>query len=127
MTVELIRFNDAKWESRVGAPPGECLVAEAARSADPESITGGWAYFDKCNIAWRVKYDEFIFVLEGDFKLEYQQNEEKKLIKAQRGDIVFIPKNTLLKYQGNQSTVFYALAPANWKEVSHFVSFLDFE
>ncbi|WP_165862895.1 cupin domain-containing protein [Vibrio sinensis] len=108
-------------------PPGECRVAEAACSENAQSMTGGWAFFHECNIAWRVKYDEFIFVLDGEFILEFDCDKESRKLIAQRGDVVFIPENTLLKYKGKNCTVFYALAPANWKEASKFVSFLDFK
>lgn len=56
-------------------------------------------------------YDEVIVVLEGRFRLRVGA----RLFEAEPGDVIWIPENTALEYEGERATVFYALHPVDWK------------
>ena len=34
------------------------------------------------------------------------------------GDVLWIPENTSLHYEGDGATVFYALSPVDWKAIA---------
>ena len=37
------------------------------------------------------------------------------MIEAEPGDVIWLPENTPLKYEGDKATVFYALHPVDWR------------
>jgi ethanolamine utilization protein EutQ len=76
---------------------------------------GGVATFDGCSIEWTVLYDELIVVLEGRFRLRIGKNFEQ-VIEAGPGDVIWLPENTPLKYEGEKAKVFYALSPVDWRK-----------
>lgn len=72
----------------------------------------GVARFDNCSIEWTVLYDELIVTLEGRFKLRT----ETEAFDCSPGDVLWIPANTRLWYEGESATVFYALSPVDWRQ-----------
>ena len=72
----------------------------------------GMATFDGCSIEWTVLYDELIVVLEGTFRLVVG----KETHFCVPGDVVWIPENTPIHYEGDKATVFWALYPADWRQ-----------
>lgn len=95
-----------------GGPPGH---ADIARLVGPElsrTMGAGVARFDGCSIEWTVLYDELVVVLEGTFRL--REGEETYTCAA--GDVLWIPENTPLRYEGEKSTVFYAVYPVDWRQ-----------
>lgn len=105
--------NNVQFES-YGGPPG---TAEIARLVGPDlskSMGAGLATFDGCSIEWTVLYDELIVVLEGVFRVRIE-GKASKTIEAKPGDVIWLPQNTPLRYEGEKAKVFYALSPVDWK------------
>ncbi len=89
--------------------------AGIARLVGPElskTMGVGVARFNDCSIEWTVLYDEAIIVLEGEFHLRLQG----RLIVAKPGDVIWVPANTPLHYEGKHAVVCYTLYPVDWRE-----------
>lgn len=97
-----------------GGPPGDARIARLVGPERTPHMGGGIAIFDGCSIEWTVLYDEFICVLEGKFRLKVGAGFERT-IEAGPGDVIWIPENTPLRYEGEKAKVFYTLYPADWK------------
>lgn len=110
---KLVRSSDINFSHR-GGPPGHAEVGRAVSSDISSTMGAGIARFDGCSIAWTVLYDEVIYVVDGCFKLVTPET----VLEAKAGDIIWVPEGTELKYEGEQATVFYAVYPGNWKELS---------
>ncbi len=94
-----------------GGPPGEARIARLVGPEISGSMGAGVATFDDCSIEWTVLYDEVIVVLEGAFRLRIGGASHE----LEAGDVVWIPQNTPLRYEGKGARVFYALSPVDWR------------
>lgn len=112
MAAKLIRSTSLEFSHR-GGPPGHAEVARAVSGELSSTMAAGVARFDACSIAWTVLYDEVVYVIDGIFRLIT----DGKVIEGQAGDIIWIPKGTELRYEGEQASIFYAVYPGNWKEL----------
>ena len=97
-----------------GGPPGDARVARLVGPEMSASMGAGVATFDGCSIEWTILYDELIVVLEGVFRLRIG-GEDARTIEATAGDVIWLPANTPLHYEGDGAKVFYALSPVDWK------------
>jgi len=95
-----------------GGPPGSATIARLVGPEMSKSMGAGIATFDGCSIEWTVRYDEVIVVLEGTFRLVVGS----ETYACAPGDVVWIPENTPLKYEGDKAKVFYALHPVDWRQ-----------
>ena len=95
-----------------GGPPGNATIARLVGPDISKTMGAGIATFDGCSIEWTVLYDEVIVVLEGTFRLVVG----KETHFCTPGDVVWIPENTPIKYEGEKAKVFYALHPADWRQ-----------
>ena len=69
---------------------------------------------DASSFDWTLKYDEVDYIIEGT--LEIIIGDRK--ITGEKGDIIFIPKNTSIKFSAPGHTRFlYVVYPANWDEL----------
>ncbi len=87
---------------------------QIARLVGPEvssSMGAGVAKFDGCSIAWTVLYDELIVTLSGNFRLRVGD----VVHDCAPGDVLWVPAQTALHYEGTGATVFYALSPVDWR------------
>ena len=107
------RAGEMRFEP-YGEPPGLATIARLIGPDMSRTMGAGIASFDGCSIKWTVLYDEVIVVLEGRFRLRIGNNDER-MIEASPGDVIWLPENTPLKYQGDGAKVFYALYPADWR------------
>lgn len=107
------RFKEMNFEPYGQAGDG-ASIARIVGKADSGTIGAGIATFNRCSIRWRVRYDEVIVVLEGTFRLRFGEA-ETSVIEAAPFDVIWIPKDTPLVYEGEAARVFYALYPVNWK------------
>lgn len=98
-----------------GGPPGTATIARLIGPDVSRSMGAGVATFDGCSIEWTVLYDEVIVVLEGTFRLRIGEDDEE-IVEAAPGDVIWLPENTPLKYEGDGAKVFYALYPVDWKK-----------
>ena len=105
------RKSDLKF-SAYGGPPGKATIARLVGPDISKSMGAGIATFDGCSIEWTVLYDELIVVLEGTFRLVVGD----RTYSCTPGDVVWIPENTPLKYEGDKAMVFYALHPVDWRQ-----------
>jgi ethanolamine utilization protein EutQ len=94
-----------------GGPPGEATIARLIGPDISATMGAGIATFDGCSIEWTVLYDEMIVVLEGHFRLRVGS----KVFEADPGDVIWIPENTPLRYEGEKARVCYALFPVDWR------------
>jgi ethanolamine utilization protein EutQ len=110
----LFRAKDMKFE-KMGGSPGTAKIARLIGEDESKTMGGGVAIFDGCSVEWTVLYDEAIVVLEGSFRLRWG-NGYKNVMEAGPGDVIWIPENTPLKYEGEKAKVFYTLYPVDWKK-----------
>lgn len=92
----------------------DAAKASICRLVGPEissSMGAGVARFDGCSLAWTVLYDELIVTLAGHFRLRVGD----VAYECAPGDVLWIPANTPLRYEGEGATVFYALSPVDWR------------
>ncbi len=92
--------------------PGVATIASLVGPDISRSMGAGIATFDGCSVEWTVLYDEVIVVLEGLFRLRLGT----RIIEGGPGDVIWIPENTALRYEGEKAKVFYALSPVDWRQ-----------
>lgn len=109
---ETLHFKRTEMQfDKYGGPPG---TAEICRLVGPDvskTMGVGVAKFDDCSIEWTVLYDEVIVVLEGEFRLRLPD----RVVDGRPGDVIWIPENTPLRYEGKKAVVCYALHPVDWR------------
>jgi ethanolamine utilization protein EutQ len=110
---EVRHFKRRDMEFSVyGGPPGEAKIARLIGPEISATMGAGIAMFDGCSIEWTVLYDEMIVVLEGHFRLRVGDT----VYEAGPGDVIWIPENTPLRYEGEKARVCYALFPVDWRK-----------
>ena len=95
-----------------GGPPGQANIARLVGPDMSRTMGAGIVTFDACSIEWTVLYDEVIVVLEGTFRLVVGS----EALVCTPGDVLWIPENTPIKYEGDKAKVFYALHPVDWRQ-----------
>ena len=95
-----------------GDPPGESKISRLVTPDISTTMGAGIACFDGCSVEWTVLYDEMIVVLEGRFRLRVGE----EVYDATPGDLIWIPENTPLRYEGEKARVCYALFPVDWRQ-----------
>ncbi|MEO8242681.1 MAG: cupin domain-containing protein [bacterium] len=71
-------------------------------------LGAGIGVFENCAMEWTVTYDEVLFILEGQFRLETSDG----TFHAGPGDTLWIPEGTWVVYRADAPvTFFYAVAP----------------
>lgn len=95
-----------------GGPSDNASISRLVGPELSKSMGAGIARFDGSSITWTVLYNELIVTLEGTFRLRVGD----AVYECEPGDVLWIPENTALRYEGNGATVFYALSPVDWKQ-----------
>ena len=109
----VVHFRKSEMSfSAYGGPPGAATIARLVGPEMSKTMGAGIATFDGCSIEWTVLYDEVIVVLEGTFRLVVG----KETHFCTPGDVLWIPENTPIKYEGDKAKVFYALYPGDWRQ-----------
>jgi ethanolamine utilization protein EutQ len=108
--VEIFKASERRFEP-YGGPPGEATIARLIGPELSHSMGAGIATFDECSIEWTLLYDEVIVVLEGAFRLRVGVQAYDLAV----GDVIWLPENTSLRYEGKGARVFYALSPVDWR------------
>ncbi len=108
--VRVFKASDRAFEP-YGGPPGKATIARLIGPEISHSMGAGVATFDDCSVAWTVLYDEVIVVLEGAFRLRTGNVAHDMA----PGDVIWLPENTELAYEGKGAKVFYALSPVDWR------------
>ena len=109
-----VKASEMDFEA-FGGPPGNASIARLIGPEQSHTMGAGVAIFDGCSIEWTVLYDEVIVVLEGTFRLRIGKNSERT-IEAKPGDVIWLPENTPLRYEGDNAKVFYAVYPVDWRK-----------
>lgn len=108
--VKVFRANEMPFEA-FGGPPGKASIARIVGPDVSGTMGAGVAIFDGCSIEWTILYDELIVVLEGKFRLRVRD----EVYGLAPGDVIWLPENTPLVYEGTGAKVFYALYPVDWR------------
>lgn len=63
---------------------------------------------------WTLKYDEVDYIIDGTLEIVIG---DRKIV-GKKGDIIFIPKNTSIKFSSPEYSRFmYVVYPANWDQL----------
>ncbi|WP_180954498.1 cupin domain-containing protein [Bacillus sp. V5-8f] len=113
MAVKLIRSENYEFEKMDGTiGPGEGLISRSVTDEVSETLGAGIVILKQCKFPWTLLYDETIYVIDGEVKIETDGN---RFI-GHQGDSFFIEKGTSIIYESTtQASFYYALYPANWK------------
>jgi len=95
----------------IGNPPGKAGLAAQVGPAQSRTMGAGLCMFDGCSIEWTVIYDEMLVVLEGKLRLVLRD----RTIEAGPGDVIWLPENTWMKYEGEKAVCCYAVYPVDWQ------------
>lgn len=95
-----------------GGEPGKSTLARIIGPEVSRTLGAGMATFDGAHVEWTVLYDEVIVCLKGVFRLRVG----KEVFEALPGDVIWVPENTALAYEGDGAEVFYALYPVDWAQ-----------
>lgn len=91
--------------------------ASQCRLITPEiskTLGAGIATYDGCSIEWTTKYDQAAIVLEGILRIRTGEH-FSRVIEAKAGDVIWLPKGTRMKYEGDKAKMFYAPSPGDWR------------
>ena len=104
--VKLFRRSDQDLVPKTSGAAVQGLV----NTAFSKRLGAGIGVFENCEMEWTVTYDEVLFILEGEFKLETKDG----TFHAGPGDTLWIPEGTWLIYRATAPvTFFYAVAPVD--------------
>lgn len=94
-----------------GEGAGQASIARLVGPQDSSTMGAYLARFNGRSVPWMVRYDEVIVCIEGEFWLRVGPT----LHILHSGDVIWIPKDTELAYEGADSLVFIAIAPVDWR------------
>lgn len=103
------RFAGLGFQPRF-AYPEMAEAAEVVGLADGSEMAGGFVRLNHADIPWQVRYDELILVLSGEVAVETPEGR----LEAGPMDVIWLPKDTPVRYVSREALVFYSLQPANW-------------
>lgn len=67
---------------------------------------------------WTVRYEETIFVIEGQARLLAVEPDVEREIIANPGDVIVVPKGSTVRYGAEVGTrLLLSITPVNWREV----------
>ena len=79
-----------------------------------KSLGATIATFDGCSIDWTTKYDQASVALGGNMRVITGEHYDRAL-EAKFGDVIWLPKGTKLKYQGDRAINFCVPYPIDWR------------
>ncbi|MCM3766137.1 cupin domain-containing protein [Neobacillus niacini] len=92
---------------------GEAKIARFVTDELSATLGGGMVKMENCKFPWTVRYDEILYVTEGEIIIE--SNGERMV--GKEGDSFFIEKGTPIIYEAlSRGTFLFSLYPANWKK-----------
>jgi len=105
----VMKFEDAKFTPRFEYGD-QAQVAQLCGAHDGSMLGVGFVRLTKSSIPWKIKYDEFILVLEGTITITTDNDE----LTAQAMESIWIPAGTSLTYISDQALLLYAIHPTDW-------------
>ncbi|MDQ0339964.1 ethanolamine utilization protein EutQ (cupin superfamily) [Caldalkalibacillus uzonensis] len=114
MNVSLFKEADYQYEPLEGTiGVGYAEITRFVRDEISSTLGGGIVKMKTCKFPWTVRYDEVIYVIEGEVIIHF---DGKKLV-GQKGDSFFIEKGSPIVYESlSESSFFFSLYPANWRK-----------
>ncbi|WP_216831138.1 cupin domain-containing protein [Alkalihalobacterium elongatum] len=113
--IDQSKVNFEVLEGTIGS--GEAYITRVVNDEISESLGGGIVKMKGCKFPWTVRYDEIIYVLEGEIIIYDEMKRERKI--GKNGDVFFIEKDTPIVYETNSNgSFFFSLYPANWSKKS---------
>ena len=110
-SIRLFRLQDTAM-SDYGEGPGSASIARLIGPDSSRTMGAYFAMFDGRSVPWTVQYDEMILCLSGTFRLRTRD----EVHELGPGDMLWIGNGTELRYEGEQATVFIAIAPVDWRD-----------
>lgn len=105
-SIPLEIFEGAGKEKKVG-------IADVVATSDNSSMAAGYMQWENAFFPWTLNYDEVDVILEGELHIRHQG----KTIIGKVGDIIFIPKGSMIEFGTPTNVRFvYVAWPANWQE-----------
>ncbi|RJF92064.1 ethanolamine utilization acetate kinase EutQ [Noviherbaspirillum saxi] len=87
-------------------------IADVVNTADGSPMAAGFMAWSECFFPWTLSYDEIDVVLEGELHIRCEGQE----VICRAGDVVFIPKGSVIEFGTPTSTRFlYVTYPADWQ------------
>ncbi len=90
----------------------QAQVAQLCGAEDGSKLGVGLVRLSKAAIPWTIKYDEFILVLEGTFRV--QTNDAEPVAAANHA--MWLPAGTKLTYHSDKTLLLYAIHPTDWAQ-----------
>jgi ethanolamine utilization protein EutQ len=101
------KFNTGKEGDRV-------YLKDVLTVKESPRLGCGVMEMDESIFDWTLKYDEVDYIIEGTLEIIIG---DRKIV-GEKGDVIFIPKNTSIKFCAPRHTRFlYVVYPANWDEL----------
>jgi len=105
----VIKLKDAEFSPRFEYGD-QAQVAQLCGADDGSKLGVGIVRMSKSAIPWKIKYDEFILVLEGTITITTEDDE----LKASAMEAIWLPAGTSLTYISDKALLLYAIHPTDW-------------
>ncbi|MGY4399205.1 hypothetical protein [Bradyrhizobium sp. USDA 3315] len=79
-----------------------------------KTIAATIATYNDASADWTTEYDQVSICLGGMLRIRAGEN-YSRTIEAKFGDVVWLPKNTSLKYEGDKGIMFFVPYPVDWR------------
>jgi ethanolamine utilization protein EutQ len=97
----------------IESPPGSVRLLDVLTLDESPRLGAGIMEMDQTSFEWTLAYDELDYVISGTLELIM----DGRPMRATPGQILFIPKNTKLRFSTPDKVRFlYVVYPANWSE-----------
>ena len=101
-----------------GEGQGNASIARLVGPQDSQTMGAYLARFDERPVTWTVRYDEVIVCVEGVLRLTVGGTVHE----LPPGDVIWIPEDTDVVYNGTDCLAFIAIAPVDWRARREVVS-----
>ena len=108
-SARVMRFDDNTFTPRFEYGD-QAQVASLCAADDGTKLGAGLVRLTSASIPWTIKYDEMIFVIEGSFTVQTDND----TLTANARDAMWLPAGTRLTYQSDNALLFYAIYPNDW-------------
>jgi len=88
----------------------QAQVAQLCGADDGSKLGVGIVRLKKSSIPWRIKYDEFILVLDGTLTITIGSEQ----LTASAMEAIWLPAGTSLTYISDEARLLYAIHPTDW-------------
>jgi len=113
ISIDPARIATEPFPFPIEAPPGSVRLVDVLDLGESPRLGCGIMEMDSTSFEWTLTYDEVDYVIEGTLELIM----DGRPMRAEQGQILFIPKNTKLRFSAPGTVRFlYVVYPANWSE-----------